>query len=58
MKSYGDDYVEELLSQVDDMYPDDERLAQMWDFYDEYGYLNDKAIRRLEKMRDRGLSAA
>ncbi len=57
MKHRGD-YIEELLSTVDDLFPEHPVLEEIWDAYDDRGYLTDQEVRRLEKMKKRGFSAA
>ncbi|MCA9796054.1 MAG: hypothetical protein KC910_29805 [Candidatus Eremiobacteraeota bacterium] len=54
---HSGDYVDELLSEVDDLFPDNEILQSIWETYDEKGYLSDKALRTLERMRARGQAA-
>lgn len=57
MKHRGD-YVEELLSTVDDLFPEHPILEELWDAYDDRGFLTSDEVRRLEKMMHRGMSAA
>ncbi len=57
MRHYGT-YVDELLSEVDDFYPDHPTLQAIWDHYEEWGYINNKMIKKLERMRDQAYAAA
>ncbi len=55
---YAGAYVEELLEEVDDLYPSDPMVDRIWSKFENTGHLSASEIQQLEQLRSQGQGAA